>query len=86
MEAINYGLPVISTRSHGGINEILLNGSGGEYYESRNIDDLSFKIKKIVKFYKMSLKKNSIAKKSLYRFSEKNIRKYEKIFDKVLIK
>ena len=86
VEAINYRLPVISTRSHGGINEILLNGSGGEYYESRNIDDLSDKIKKIVKFYKMSLKKNNIAKKNLYKFSEKNIRKYEKIFDKVLIK
>ena len=27
VEAINYRLPVISTRSHGGINEILLNGS-----------------------------------------------------------
>ena len=86
VEAINYGLPVISTKSHGGINEILLNGSGGEYYESRNINDLSNKIKKIVKFYKTSLKKNNKAKKKLHRFSKKNIKKYEKIFDRILIK
>lgn len=86
VEAINYGLPVISTRSHGGINEILLNGSGGEYYESKNIKDLSEKIKKIVKFYKISVKKNNRAKKKLYRFSEKNVKKYENIFDKILIK
>ena len=77
---------MISSKSHGGINEILLNGRGGDFYKSGNIDDLSNKIKKAVKFYELSIKKNKIAQKKLYRFSEKNIKKYEKVFDQILIK
>ncbi len=86
VEAINYGLPVISSKNHGGINEILLNGLGGDYYKSKNIEDLSNKIIKVVKSYAISLRKNKVARDKLIRFSEKNIEKYEKIFDKILIK
>ena len=86
VDAINFGLPVISSRNHGGIYEILLNGSGGEFYKTRDIDDLSYKITNAVKFYKKILKKSNIAKKALNRFSVSNIKKYENIFDKILIK
>ncbi len=86
VDAINYGLPVISSNNHGGINEILLNGYGGTFYNARDINDLAKKIKNVVKYYKKELKKNVIAKNKLNRFSELNIKKYEQIFDKVLIK
>ena len=79
-------MPVISSKNHGGINEILLNGLGGDYYKSKNIEDLSNKIIKVVKYYAISLRKNKVARDKLIRFSEKNIEKYEKIFDKILIK
>ncbi len=86
IDAINYGLPVISSNNHGGINEILLNGYGGTFYKTRDINDLANKIKNVDKYYKKELKKNITAKKKLNRFSELNIKKYEKIFDRVLIK
>ena len=57
VEAINYGLPVISSENHGGINEILLNGKGGDFYEAGNINDLTNKIFNVVNNYKMGLKK-----------------------------
>ena len=47
VEAINYGLPVISSQNHGGISEILLYGKGGEFYLCGNILELSNKIKRI---------------------------------------
>ena len=50
-------LPVVSSENHGGIKEILLNGMGGDFYESGNIKDLSNKICNIVNNYKMGLKK-----------------------------
>ena len=86
VEAINYGLPVISSENHGGIKEILLNGKGGDFYELGNIKDLSNKICNIVNNYKMGLKKNKKARDNLDRFSTNNIKKYEKIFDRTLTK
>ena len=86
VEAINYGLPVISSENHGGIKEILLNGKGGDFYEAGNIKDLSNKICNVVSNYKKGLKKNKKAKDNLDRFSTSNIRKYEKIFDRSLTK
>ena len=86
VEAINYGLPVISSQNHGGIKEILLNGKGGYFYETGNIKDLTNKIYNVVNNYKMGLKKNKKARENLDRFSIGNIKKYEKIFDRILIK
>tara|TARA_A100001015_G_scaffold228208_1_gene257859 strand:- start:1044 stop:2135 length:1092 start_codon:yes stop_codon:yes gene_type:complete len=83
VEAINHNIPIISSNNHGGINEILLNGKGGEIYQSGNSYELANKIKHVIKHYDKSLKKTIIAKNSLYRFSKKNIKKYEKIFDKI---
>ncbi len=86
VEAINYGLPVLSSENHGGIKEILLNGKGGDFYEVGNIKDLSNKICNVVNNYKIRLKKNKKARDNLDRFSTSNIKKYEKIFDRILTK
>lgn len=86
VEAINYGLPVVSSENHGAIKEILLNGKGGDFYEAGNIKDLSNKICNVVSNYKKGLKKNRKAKDNLDRFSTSNIKKYEKIFDRSLTK
>ncbi len=83
VEAINYNIPIISSNNHGGINEILLNGKGGEIYQSRNSYELAIKIKYVIKNYEKSFNKTIFAKKSLNRFSKKNIKQYEKIFDKI---
>ena len=68
VEAINFGLPVISSDNHGGINEILLNGKGGYKYKVGDVNSLSKIIKKIILNYDKSTKKNSFAKKKLIDF------------------
>ena len=40
IEALNYKVPVICSRSGGGIFEILKNGKYGDLYEKGNIDSL----------------------------------------------
>ena len=77
-------MPVISSKNHGGIEEIILNGKGGELYESGNEFQLSKKINKVLKNYNQYVKKTSIAKKALNRFTKNNIKKYEDIFDNIL--
>ena len=84
VEAINYNMPVISSKNHGGIEEIILNGKGGELYESGNEFQLSEKINKILKNYNRHVKKTLLAKKALNRFTKNNIKKYEDIFDNIL--
>ena len=44
VEAINFGLPVISSQSYGGINEILLNGKCGTIFRNGDSVDLANKI------------------------------------------
>ena len=86
VDAINYSIPIISSNNHGGIKEILSNGSGGELYKIGDVNQLKNKINKIRFFYKDSLTKTKFAKKKLNRFTKKNINKYEKLFDDVLVK
>ena len=62
------------------------NGSGGELYKIGDVNQLKDKINKIRSFYKDSLNKTKFAKKKLNRFTKKNINKYEKLFDDVLVK
>lgn len=68
VQAINNNLPILSTQSHGGINEILLFGKGGTFYKKRNIKDLSEKIILMIKNYNKFLKKTQYAKSQLKRF------------------
>ena len=77
-------MPVISTRSHGGINEILLNGKGGFFYDQSNIDQLSNLIVYIKKNYSLAIKKTKKSHKKLNRFSaNENIKKFERLIDKI---
>lgn len=85
VQAINYGVPVLSTKSHGGINEILINGKGGFFYRKRDIKDLSKKIVFIKNNYQYSIKKTKYAKKNLNIFLVKKIiYKFEKLIDKII--
>ena len=83
VEALNNNIPVLSSNNHGGINEILSNNKGGETYKVGNKHDLIYKIKKILDNYGHYTKKTLFAKKKLSRFTNKNIKNYEKIFDQV---
>lgn len=81
VEAINYNLPIISSKCHGGVNEILLNGKGGLFYKVNDEYDLADKIKETINDYDYSLEKVFFSKNKLNRFTNKNIKSYEKIFD-----
>jgi glycosyltransferase involved in cell wall biosynthesis len=84
VEAINYNLPVLSSRNYGGIDEILLYGKGGDFYDQKISGDLTSSINNIINNYPEAVKKNKIAKKNLQRFTFNNIKKFEYLFDKVL--
>lgn len=84
VQAINYNLPVLSSQSHGAINEILLNGKGGTFYRKRNVEDLSNKIIYIMKNYKRLLSKTYHAKTELKRFFPVNsISKFDFLINKI---
>lgn len=85
LEAINYNLPIISSKNHGGIYEIILNKRGGDLYQTGNEQELKKILMEFQNNYKKKLKKNLIAKKFLNRFTTRNIKQYEKIFDKNLL-
>jgi glycosyltransferase involved in cell wall biosynthesis len=84
VEAINYNLPVLSSQNYGGIDEILLYGEGGDFYDQKIFGDLTTSINNIINNYTEAVKKNKIAKKNLLRFTFNNIKKFEFWFDKVL--
>ena len=85
VEAINYNLPVICSRSGGGIQEILMNGRFGTFFETNNYLSLS---KKIILFREnpnLFYKKLKNAKKNIRRFTqEKNLVFYNQIFNSLL--
>ena len=63
VEAIDHGIPVICSQSHGGINEILLNGKCGTIFKNGNSFDLASKIEEYYNNPKEVLFKNNISKK-----------------------
>ena len=83
VDAINNNLPIISSKSHGGINEILLNGRGGTFYNQNNYSELSQKILWVKSNYKKCQRKNKLAKKYISRFTNINNQKFEKNIDKL---
>ena len=82
VEAANLGIPVIASQSHGGINEILLNGKCGTIY-SKGYKNLASKIKKFSKNPKTFIDKAKMAKKNILRF---NILNHKKKFENLLKK
>ncbi len=84
VEAINYGIPVICSQSHGGINEILLNGKCGTIFNNGNSFDLASKIEEYYNNPKKYFLKTKLAKKNIKRFTlRKNILGYENLFNKL---
>ena len=80
VEAASFGIPIISSQSHGGINEILLNGKCGTIYSNgyKNLADI---IKKFYKHPKNFFIKARIAKKNIKKFTVLN---HKKNFEKFL--
>lgn len=79
VEAINSGIPVIASQSHGGINEIIKNKNFGLIYN--NDQELEIILKKII-YKKLKFKKNkTLLKNHLKNFSEQNnVKKYTNLF------
>ena len=81
IEAINFGLPIISSQSYGGINEILLNGKCGTIFKNGDSVDLASKIQNFYNNPSKFFLKTKLAKRNINRFTlEKNISNYEKLF------
>ena len=85
LKALDLNVPVIASKSHGGIYEILLNGKGGMLYNQGDEVDLSKKIIEIKNNYSFHLDKTNLHKKKLTKFlAEKNILKFQKLLDRIL--
>ena len=82
VEAVNLGIPVISSQSHGGINEILLNGKYGTIYGS-GYKILATTIKNFLNNPHLFLNKAKLAKKNVLKF---NLRNHQKQFEKLFVK
>ena len=80
VEAAISGIPIISSQSHGGINEILMNGKYGTIY-CKGYLDLASKIKKFYQNPKIFYQKAILARKNVMKFSLLN---HKKNFEKML--
>ena len=84
IEALSCGIPVICSKSHGGIYEILKNQKYGDLFENGNADDLKIKIINFLKNTKRLNNKSIQGQRDLDRFSEiQSAKKYERIFLKL---
>ena len=84
VESLSFSTPVISSQSHGGINEIINNKKLGTIIN--NIDDSQ--LAKAIEFYSKKNYNEQLNKKYLFnhlnKFSiEKNIFYYDKLFRKI---
>lgn len=83
VEAAYIGVPIISSQSHGGINEILNNGKYGTIYNGGYLD-LALKIKNFYTSPKIFYKKANLAKKNVIKFNISNHKiNFEKLIDKI---
>ena len=83
VEAINANLPIISSQSHGGINDILLNGKAGTIYKN-NAKDLKNKILDFINNNQKYQKKTKLAKFNLKNFTlNKHVKKFENEIKKI---
>ena len=77
-------MPVIASKSHGGIYEILMNGKGGMLYNQGDEVGLSKKIIEIKNNYSFHVNKTYLHKKKLTKFlAEKNILKFQKLLNRI---
>ena len=84
IEALTCGTPIICSKSHGGIYEILRNQKYGDLFENGNPTSLENKIQKFIKNPNRLIKKSKNGQLDLERFSQKiSAEKYENIFYKL---
>ena len=84
VESLKYNVPVICSKSHGGIFDILKNNRYGYLFNLHKIENLSFLILKFLNNSSKFLKKTKDAKNNLKRFTiKKSVLKYEKLLDKL---
>jgi len=82
IEAINYNTPIISSRSFGGIQDILKNGKYGFLFDRQDYISLAKLIKKFIYDPKEFYNKAKLAKKNLIYFDFSNSNNnFEKVFD-----
>ena len=81
VEALSCSVPVICSRSHGGIYEILKNETYGDLFINGSTNDLEKKINNFLKNPTKLIRKCHKARLDLKRFSEsKSAKKYENLF------
>ena len=84
VESLKYNVPVICSKSHGGIFDILKNNRYGYLFNVQKIENLSSLILKFLNNSSSFLKRTKSAKNNLKRFTiEKCVLSYEKLFDKL---
>ena len=84
VESLKYKVPVICSKSHGGIFDILKNNRYGYLFNVQKIGNLSSLILKFLNNSSLFLKKTKSAKNNLKRFTiGKCVLSYEKLFDKL---
>ncbi len=84
VEAISNNVPVLCSKSHGGVHDIIKNKSYGNLFDINKVENLSSLILDYFKNEKNFLKKTSKAKKNLKLFSEKKcVIAYENILSKL---
>jgi len=82
VEAINYNLPVICSRSGGGIQEILMNGRAGFFFKNNDYLDLSKKINIFREKPKIFYNKLKLAIINIKKFTlTNNLIAYNKLFN-----
>ena len=82
IQAINHGLPVISSKSYGGISNIITNNHTGIFFEKKNSKDLAKKILNFISNQKLHYKYAYKAHKNLKKFE---FEKIETKFERLLI-
>ncbi len=83
VEALMLNTPVISSKCKSGPSEILMNGKGGDLYQTKNYKQLKVMIENFIKNSKKFKKKMKFGKKKLWKFS---LARHIKIYNKVLSK
>jgi glycosyltransferase involved in cell wall biosynthesis len=84
IEALICNVPIISSKSGGGVMEILKNGKYGDLYKKNDVKSLINKINLHINNPIRLYKKSSLGRKDLNRFSDTiSAKKYEKIFERI---
>ena len=84
VESLSHNVPVICSRSHGGIFDILKNNKFGYLFDLDEVEKLTFLILKFLNNDKSFLFKTKRAKHNLKRFTLKNcVLKYERLIESI---